>query len=147
MYGHEVDISCAGSTSCQIQASACFTVPNPSPVCCKVCRWISSFPCRLFPRDEGYLAAQGVTLLQCIILGYLPQLSWAPSPCQRLQVSTLWPLQLKSMLISENIYRNLHVSSPSTGFFVRGRDGQNLTLAAHGKDVTNILNIFAPKLL
>lgn len=119
--------------------------------CCKVCRWISSSSKSLSPHDQRYLAARGDASLQCTILGCLPWLSSALSPCQRLKLSTLRWLQLKSTLIFENMDRNLNVTlnmcytSPSTGFFMRGAVHQHLTLAARGKSVTNTLNIFAFK--
>lgn len=128
-----------------------FIVPAPRMGCCKVCRWISSSPKSLSPHDQRYLAARGDASLQCTILGCLPWLSSALSPCQRLKLSTLRWLQLKSTLIFENMDRNLNVTlnmcytSPSTGFFMRGAVHQHLTLAARGKSVTNTLNIFAFK--
>lgn len=109
------------------------------------------FPQILSPHDQGYLAACGDASVQCTILGCLPWLSSALSPCQRLRLSTLRWLQLQSTLIFENMDRNLNVTlnmgytSPSTGFFMRGAVHQLLTLAAHGKSVTNTLNIFAFK--
>lgn len=70
------------------------------------------------------------------------------SPCQRLRLSIVWWLQIKLTLISENIDQNSNVilnmdCISLTGFYVKGRRGQHLTLAACSKWVPNTLNNFS----